>query len=96
MKWHVSSSSYVRPVVAGKTYHDALGVEFEYGERWGIERPPAGSYSVDSHPERFAPLHGIADALIEHLQSTYDVEVTDDLSFAPISYVRFRRAVRSG
>lgn len=73
---------YVRPVVAAQTYRDADGAEFEYGDRWGSQGPPAESYSVDSHPERFAPLHEIADALIDHLRAAYEVEVTEDLSCA--------------
>jgi hypothetical protein len=73
-------SNYVRPAVPVQTFRDADGALIEYGARWGSQWPPEGSYSVDSHPERFAPLHQIADALIDHLQRTYDVDVSDDLS----------------
>ena len=38
---------------------------------------PADTYSVDTHPERFAALHTVADALIAHLRNTYDVEVDE-------------------
>jgi hypothetical protein len=73
-------SSYVRPVIAAQTYRDADGAVIEYGNRWGSAGPAASSYSVDTHSERFAPLHQIADALIDYLQRTYQVEVTDDPS----------------
>jgi hypothetical protein len=33
---------------------------------------------VDSHPERFAGLHIVARALIDHLAAAYDVEVHED------------------
>jgi hypothetical protein len=74
-------SSYVRPAVVAQPCRDADGAVIEYGHRWGSEGPPADSYSVDSHPERFAPLHQIADALIDYVQRSYQVEVTDDLRF---------------
>lgn len=73
-------SSYVRPAVAEQTYRDANGAVIEYGNRWGSEGPAEDFYSVDSHPERFAPLHQIADALIDYLQRNYQVEITDDVS----------------
>jgi hypothetical protein len=72
-------SSYVRPVVVEQTCRDADSAVIEYGSRWGSEGPAEASYSVDSHPERFAPLHQIADALIGYLQRSYQVQVTDDL-----------------
>jgi hypothetical protein len=75
-------NSYIHPVVAEQTYRDADGAVIEYGDRWGSQGPPEDSYSVDSHPERFAPLYQIADALIDYLQRNYDVEVTDELSCA--------------
>lgn len=84
-------SSYVRPPVAAQTYRDADGAVIEYGNRWGGQAPPEQSYSVDSHPERFAPLHQIAEALADHLQHTYDVEVTDDPSCAQ----DLRRSIRA-
>jgi hypothetical protein len=58
-------TSYVRPAVAEQTYRDADGAVIEYGNRWGSEGLAADSYSVDSHPERFAPVHRIAHALVD-------------------------------
>lgn len=42
----------------------------------GQGSPPEDTYSVDTHPERFAPPHTVAEALIGHLRETYDVEST--------------------
>src|SRR5580765_5529275 len=89
-------SEYVRPVIAAKLCRDADGSVIAYGSRWGIEGPPEDTYSVDSHPERFEPVHRIAEALIEYLQREYDVQIIDDLSCAAdVRYnVNARRAVR--
>lgn len=75
-------SAYVRPVVPDQVFYDADGRVVDYGERWGGESPPAESYSIDPHPERFAPLHDVARALIDHLVEAYDVTAVDDLSHA--------------
>ena len=72
-------SSYVRPTVLEQTHRDADGAVIDYGNRWDGDAPAEDSYSVDSHPERFAPLHQIANALIDHLQRNYQVQVNDDL-----------------
>lgn len=71
-------SSYVRPAVHAPVFHDADGEVIPYGSRWQGS-PPEDTYSVDTHPERFAPLHVVADALIAHLQEAYDVEVDEGL-----------------
>ena len=73
--------SYSRPSIDAPVFHDADGRVIAYGDRWkGM--PPEDTYSVDTHPERFAPIHTVADALIGHLRQTYDVRVTDDLETA--------------
>jgi hypothetical protein len=57
-------------------FRDGEGRVIEYGNRWeGL--PPEDTYSVDTHPERFAPLHTVADALIAHLGDAYDVEIEE-------------------
>jgi Family of unknown function (DUF6226) len=73
---------YTRPDAGTEVFRDASGRMIEYGTRWGDEGPPEDTYSVLSHPERFAPLHLVADALIAHLAATYDVEVQEDHAFA--------------
>mgnify|MGYP001508082597 CR=1 FL=1 len=71
-------TAYVRPPILRQVFHDADGVPFEYGRRWDhLDGPPEDTYSVDSHPERFAPLAGVADALVRHLAATYAVTVED-------------------
>ena len=65
------------PAIEEKTYLDAAGQSFRYGDRWK-GGPPDETYSVVSHPERFAPLHEVADALVEYLVREYDVTVEDD------------------
>jgi hypothetical protein len=68
--------SYVRPSIDVPVFRDFDGQVIAYGSRWG-ESPPQETYSVDTHPERFAPLHKVADALIAHLRDNYDVELVE-------------------
>lgn len=70
-------AEYIRPSVPARVFHDAAGRVINYGERWD-GKPPADAYSVTAHPERFAPLHLVADALIAHLSASYDVRVEDN------------------
>ena len=74
--------SYTRPDAAPAVFHDAAGSVIEYGNRWGGESPPEESYSVISNPERFEPLHAVAEALIDALIADYDVSVVDDVAAA--------------
>lgn len=73
---------YVRPILPEDTYYSQDGDPISYGHQWGDGAPDPGSYSVDSHPERFAGLHIVARALIDHLATVYDVEVREDLAHA--------------
>ena len=75
-------NSYVRPVIETPVSRDAAGQVIEYGRRWWPGSPPDETYSVDTHPERFAPLHIVADALIAHLRAAHDVEITDSVEVA--------------
>lgn len=74
-------SSYVRPLIEAPVFRDADGAVINYGSRWHGS-PPEDTYSIDTHPERFAPLHVVADALIAHLRETYDVEVDEGVEVA--------------
>jgi len=67
--------SYQRPLISEHTYVDEDGRPYRYGDRWGHAGPPEASYSHDSHPGRFAPLHDVARALVDHLVADYDVAV---------------------
>lgn len=81
-------ATYVRPYIEPMTFRDAEGGIIEYGHRW-THGPPDDSYSVTEHLERFAPLHTVGTALIEHLISNYEVtseegyHVTNGLLNAP-------------
>lgn len=84
-------SEYMRPHIESVEFRDDDGNVIEYGNRWASRggSPPEDSYSVEEHPERFAPLHTVAAALIDHLVSNYEVDVeeghhvTADLLHAP-------------
>ena len=69
---------YARPALPAETYYSREGEPIPYGRHWGAGGPDPDSYSVDSHPERFAGLHAVARALIEHLTAVYDVDVQED------------------
>lgn len=69
-------SSYVRPTIEEPVFRDSDGRVIDYGNLWA-DSPPESAYSVTEHPERYAPLHVIADPLIEHLRDTYDVEIDE-------------------
>lgn len=78
---------YVRPPIETATFRDVDGAVIDYGERWEElgGHPPEDSYSVDSNTERFAPLHTVAEALIEYLAATYDVTVDEGFAVASAS-----------
>lgn len=69
-------TSYVRPTIDAPEFRDAEGQIIDYGNRWSGS-PPEDTYSVDTHPERFAPLHTVTEALITYLRDTYDVDVVE-------------------
>ena len=69
---------YRRPHIERMEFRDDDGVVINYGERWAFdEGPPDDSYSVEDHQERFAPLHTVATALIEHLTLNFAVEIEE-------------------
>lgn len=90
-------SPHARPSVADRVFRDAHGSIIDYGNRWP-DSPPEETYSVDTHPERFAPLHTVADALIAHLRDAYDVEILEKLSLTEDllrpAYFEVMKAVR--
>ena len=48
------------------------------GDRWGPEGPPTEAYSRVTNPERFAPLHDVAMATLDRLESEYRVVREED------------------
>jgi hypothetical protein len=69
---------YVRPAMPESSYRSADRTLIPYGHRWGDEGPATDSYSVISHPERFAGLRLVAPALIGYLAAAYEVDIDDD------------------
>ncbi|MET4135431.1 DUF6226 family protein [Pseudarthrobacter sp. PvP090] len=69
---------YVRPALPTEAYCNRDGEPIPYGRQWGGGGPDPESYNVESHPERFAGLHVVVRALIDHLTAVYDVAVLDD------------------
>jgi len=65
--------TYRRPPLNLGIYLDDHGEPISYGNRWGMGHPPEDTYSVTRHPERFAPIVDVAEALREYLIATYDV-----------------------
>lgn len=53
------------------------------GNRWGPEGPPPEAYSRITNPERFAPLHEFADALLNRLEAEFAVERVEDYGLDP-------------
>lgn len=71
-------SNYVRPAISYAEFRDDDGNVIPYGNRWpGHDGPPDDSYSAVDHPERFAPLHTVAEALIDYLAANFDVDVEE-------------------
>ena len=75
-------------------FRDAEGRVIEYGRPWEGS-PPTDTYSVDTHPERFAPLHTVADALVAHLAETCDVRITEGPDVATDLLRQSRPVVRA-
>ena len=90
---------FVRPPLPARVFHDDDGEPILYGERWRADGPPSDAYSRVSHPERFAPLHAVADAVIDYLAKTFDADVesapehAEDLVRQGITTVRAVRVV---
>lgn len=91
-------TEYRRPTFPAEIYRDEQGHPIDYGRRWGGS-PPADAYSRVSNLHRFAPLHTVALALIDWVQSSLDVtvehapNVAADLLLLPTDVVRAVRVV---
>jgi len=88
-------AGYRRPATPTDTYLDDAGVAIAYGERWAQGEPPHDAYERVSHPERFAPLHAVADALIAFLADEYDARVEEEVAFAADSRADPAQVVRA-
>jgi hypothetical protein len=66
-----------RPPIPRPVFRDPAGQIIAYGRRWRDQPAPRAAYSVVRHPERFEPLTDVAEALIEHLATSYQVSLTE-------------------
>lgn len=71
----VAPVTFARPALAIAEFVDDDGHRIDYGSRWAGGSPPDDAYSRVSHPERFAPVLTVVDALVEHLETWYLVDV---------------------
>ncbi|WAA66659.1 DUF6226 family protein [Microbacterium oxydans] len=71
----VAPVPFTRPALAVPEFVDEAGRVIEYGSRWSGGSPPDDAYSRVSHPERFAPVMSVVAALVDHLETWYDVDV---------------------
>ena len=71
----VAPVPFARPALAIPEFVDDDGRVIDYGSRWAGGSPPDDAYSRVSHPERFAPVLTVVDALVDHLETWYVVDV---------------------
>ena len=71
----VAPLPFERPALAIPEFIDDDGRVIDYGSRWAGGSPPDDAYSRVSHPERFAPVLTVIDALVDHLETWYLVNV---------------------
>jgi hypothetical protein len=71
----VAPVPFTRPALAIPEFVDESGRVIVYGSRWAGGSPPDDAYSRVSHPERFAPVVSVVDALVDHLETWYEVDV---------------------
>lgn len=72
---------YSRPSIDQPVFRDTDGQIINYGSRWSGS-PPEDTYSVDTHPQRFAPIHTVAEALVTYLRDSYDVTIHEGVETA--------------
>ena len=94
MRKNGDMTRYVRPPILSPVFRDADGHVIRYGDQWR-DSPPENTYSVDTHPERFARLHTVAAALIAYLSTTFETQIIDDIATANDLLHPAREVVRS-
>ena len=70
--------TYRRPPIPEAVYLDDEGAVIHYGNRWGMASPPQWAYSQEAHPQRWLPLLDVANALITHLEVSFEVSARRD------------------
>lgn len=73
----MAESGYVRPEIDDPVFLDDNASPIQYGSRWAPGSPPDETYSVVTHPERFAPLLTVVEALVDFLARTYTCTVEE-------------------
>ncbi len=68
------TAPFVPPSLPAQTYRDEDGRLIDYGRRYP-DGPPEDAYSRASHPERFAALPPMAEAMVTYLDRWYDIAV---------------------
>lgn len=86
---------YQRPQNIVTDYFDDQGKLIPYGNRFDGDDPPAESYSVISHPQRFAPLHAVADSLVNWMTTRFNVRCYEDPDLAAQYEIPLDEVVRS-
>ena len=85
---------YQRPKITHNAYTDDSGAPIGYGQRWD-DQPPAETYSVTAHPQRFSPVQVVAEALVEWICEFYKVRCFEDPGLAAQLRVPSDELVRS-
>ncbi len=65
---------YKTPARVPEGMRDPNGKAIDHGHRRGERGAPTESYERVGHPERFAPLEDVLDALVGHLETSYRVK----------------------
>lgn len=86
----VPPEPFARPALALPEFVDDDGRVIGYGSRWADGSPPDDAYSRVSHPERFAPVLTVVEALVDYLETSYvvDVDRRDGESDARVVHLR--------
>lgn len=71
----VTPVPFARPTLPKPEFVGDDGRVIVYGSRWAGGSPPEDAYSRVTHPERFAPVRTVVDALVDHLETWYVVDV---------------------
>lgn len=83
----MTAPGYSRPALDIAQYRDEHGDVIPYGSRWDRlpydGSPPDWAYSQCPHPERFAPLWTVADAVVAFLSEAYLVDVVQRTGVDP-------------
>lgn len=69
-------TAYRRPTITAPLLLDDDGRPIPFGDRWGDDGPPESAHGTAEHRGRFAPLHDVADALVDWLVAERGAQAT--------------------